>query len=164
MAMALPTWPESLRAFSTEDYSINADGRGVLRTGLSGGPIRQRRRYRNRDRTVPCSMKCTASQAITFKHFFDEQIDEGANPFNGVWEDPLGRQSGVVRIQGGSMSVTRMDGTDGWWRVAVVLEIEDDMTSKHPVAVFVASLKETDAEDIDSVLDELADAVSGNAL
>ncbi len=160
----LQTWPSQLPAFSLEDYVISADGRGIVRTAMSSGEQRQRRRYRNRDRVHRCSLKCSAAQTIVFKHFFDELINEGANPFIGVYEDPLGRQVGIVQIVGGAVDIQRIDKTKEHWRIAFAFEVKDDMTAREPVAIFLASLVEADVDDMVDLFAQLAITVNDNAL
>ena len=77
----MAAWPVSL----PQNIEINVKDvrqKGFIRTPMSAGPVKQRKRFSATSRAISGTMHLTAAQRVTFETFYVTTINEGSDEFD----------------------------------------------------------------------------------
>ena len=110
-------WPASLPQKPQQDgfSATKVDGR--LRTAMSEGPEKVRRRFTATSENLTCAFFFSAAQLAVFKTFFDTTLVGGSLAYN--WVHPVTSAACICRIQ--DMPVVSAIGVD--WQATFMVEV-----------------------------------------
>ncbi len=110
-------WPATLPQKPQQDgfSSTKVDGR--LRTSMSEGPEKVRRRFTAVPEILTCSFIFSPTQLSTFNTFFDDTLAGGSMTY--LWDHPISDVNSVCRIK--DMPVLSPKGLS--WQVAFTVEV-----------------------------------------
>lgn len=119
----MAAWPGSL----PQRLHISAEEtfqQGFIRTEMSTGPYKQRKKFTATSRYLRGSMHLSKAQRTTFDTFYKTTLNEGADEF--TWVDPIDHSTGInVRFRSVPTFEAIKGGTNGveLWFVTLDLEI-----------------------------------------
>ena len=91
----MAVWPSTLpQNFEPESFQLTY-GKNVVRSQMSQGPPKSRRKATSAPQLVKGSMQLTSAQFTTFNTFFKTTLFDGADPFD--WTHPV--DGGAESIQ-----------------------------------------------------------------
>lgn len=117
----MPSWPSTLPDISLGLTETPQDG--AIRTAMSAGPVKIRRRFSAVSRSVSASLMLTTTERATFDTFREDTLSQGALSFD--MDDPRDGTSQTWRFAGVPTftSVTSDNNTVKLWRADFPLEI-----------------------------------------
>ena len=116
----MPTWPVSLPQEPLIDsYSAQLQN-NVIRSAMSAGPAKTRRRFTAGVEILNVSFIMTEAQKDTFEAFFYNDIGHGALEFD--FTHPETGAIGSFRIDTSNGAPTKDALTNGLWRISLSLE------------------------------------------
>ena len=110
-------WPVSLPQKPLQEgfSATKVDGR--LRTSMSEGPEKVRRRFTATSENLTCAFHLSAAQLTTFNTFFDTTLVGGSLAYN--WVHPVTSVACICRIQ--DMPMFAAVGVE--WQVSFIVEV-----------------------------------------
>ncbi len=159
----METLPAIIPPFKT-DYTYSVEGRGILRTSMTSGAVRQRRRVISNDDVCNVVLMLTDLQLRVFEYFVKIKLHHGADWFNGYHWDGRRKNARVLRLQGGSYEVAYV--APHYWNVSMVIDVRDRSLADDLYAEFVLGFTAIDPTRYDfcSLFDHLANTVNNNNL
>lgn len=159
----METLPAAIPAFRT-DYKYSVEGRGILRTDMASGAVRQRRRAVSNDDAASVTLRLTDIQLRVFEVFVKLKLNHGADWFNGYHWDGNRRNERVIRLQGGAYEVSYV--APNLWDVSMMIDIRDRTLADDSYSLFLLSFTSTDPFGVDwsSLFEQLAITVNDNNL
>ncbi len=110
-------WPATLPQKPLQDGFSSTQIEGRIRTSMSEGPEKVRRRFTAVPEMLSCSFHFTTSQLAEFNNFFTTTLAGGSLAYN--WDHPITLQNRICRIHDLPKIVPR--GAD--WQVSFTVEV-----------------------------------------
>ncbi len=85
--MTIPVWPSGLQdRLNANDFNLTI-GENLVRTEMSTGPYKSRKRFTKAMDTISCSILMNRSEYQTFKNFYETSLNSGSREFE--YRDPI---------------------------------------------------------------------------
>jgi len=110
-------WPVALPQKPLQDGFSSAKVDGRIRTQMSEGPEKVRRRFTATPEELTCAFHLNTAQLSTFNTFFETTLAGGSLTYN--WNHPVTGVLSVCRIK--DMPAISSAGSE--WQVALVVEV-----------------------------------------
>ena len=115
----MPSWPNTLPDAFLRDGFARTPQPNVISFGTEVGPGKVRRRTTARTKSHTFSMKMTLVQLNEFEAFFEDDLSDGAIPFD--WTDPVAGDVASWRFDPGSPYSARETEEAGTWFVSMTI-------------------------------------------
>jgi len=118
----MATWPSTLPQQFEAGAGVSRQ-QGFVRSPVSAGPFKQRKRYTAVSRFYTGTMLMTETQRATLETFYTTTVNEGADEFD--FEDPVDFSTVSARFASAPEDRGIVGGASGvaLWRVSFTLEI-----------------------------------------